>query len=233
MTKLKNSLGFSAVEALLILIIVGILGFTGWFVYHSQRAANKNYDSQPSTTQASTTKNSDAPSATNAKTKAMATWSEFSNTTVGLKFKYPSQWGQAKFEVMHPNPDELNPTFYKVSFDKRTYTYVTIKPKASVKDYDTTFANLKADNAKYASTRHIFTNQQAVVGAIVPDSGNQQAAIYAARSISLTKVDASDIVLFDAKSYDASCTQASYASSCYTPEELNNYQWFLEGASAL
>jgi len=232
MTKLKNSMGFSAVEVLLILVVIGILGFTGWFVYHSQKVANKDYSSE-SSVQTSTNQKSTTPSASNAKTKAMATWSDFSNTAIGLKFRYPSDWGQAKFETMNSAPSDTSGAFYKVSFDKRTHTYITVTPKAAVKDFSTTFANLKADNTKYASTRHVFVSEPTVVGDTVPSNGNQDAEIYAARSISLSKVDASDIVLLDAKKYDATCTQASYASSCYTTDELNNYQWLLEDAAAL
>jgi predicted negative regulator of RcsB-dependent stress response len=41
----KHEQGFSIVEALLILVIVGILGFVGWFVWHSQKATDKAYSS--------------------------------------------------------------------------------------------------------------------------------------------------------------------------------------------
>ena len=41
MKMLKNQTGFSVIEALLILVVVGILGFTGWFVYHSKQATDK------------------------------------------------------------------------------------------------------------------------------------------------------------------------------------------------
>lgn len=41
--------GFSAVEVLLIVVVTGILGFTGWYVYQSTKLANKNYASVPST----------------------------------------------------------------------------------------------------------------------------------------------------------------------------------------
>lgn len=34
--------GFAALEAVLILVIVAILGFTGWFVWHSKQAADKS-----------------------------------------------------------------------------------------------------------------------------------------------------------------------------------------------
>jgi Tfp pilus assembly protein PilV len=231
MTRHKNSLGFSAVEVLLVLVVIGILGFTGWFVYQSRQTANKDYTTQ-SSAQTPTAKKSTITPANDAKTKAMATWSDFSNTTVGLKFRYPSDWGQATFETMNSTPSDANGTFYKVSFGARMFTYLTVTPKAAVKDYSTTFTNLKDSNVKYASTRRVFVNQATIVGAVVPDGGNQQATIYAARAIALKKVDASDIQLFDAKYYDTSCTQSTYVS-CYTTDELNDYQWLLESVSTL
>jgi cytoskeletal protein RodZ len=39
----RRQQGFSIVEGLLILVIVGILGFTGWYVYHSQKNASNSY----------------------------------------------------------------------------------------------------------------------------------------------------------------------------------------------
>jgi hypothetical protein len=86
MTKLKNSMGFSAVEALLILIVVGILGFTGWFVYHSQKVANKNYSSQPSATQTPTTKKPTKP------TNQYAGWKTFCSSETNACFKYDPSW---------------------------------------------------------------------------------------------------------------------------------------------
>lgn len=228
MKKLNNQTGFSAVEALLILVIVGILGFTGWFVYHSQNVANKDYTSQASTSQTPTTKKSDTSS--NAKTKAMATWATFSDATVGLTFKYPSDWGQAKLQTMNATPSNTNNTFYKIAFDKSMY--LTVNPKASLQSDSTTFSSIKSDNSTFASSRHVFVNEASVVGYIVPSTGNQDAEIYAARAINLSKVDASDIALIDAHLYSGTCTQATYVN-CYTPSELSNYQWLLESVSAL
>lgn len=227
MTKLNNHSGFSVVEALLMLLIVGILGFVGWFVYHSQKVADKSYNAQSSAGQATTT-------ADNAKTEAMASWSTFNNETIGLTFKYPSDWGQAKFEVMHANPDESNPTFYKVSFDKRIYTYITVKPKAALKDFDSaTFNDFKTSVTAYPDRTHIFVSSKTVVGAIVPSVGNQDAEVSAARAIDLLKVDATYVQLFDAKKFDTTCTQTSYASACYATDELYDYQWLLESATSL
>lgn len=81
MTRFKNSQGFSAVEALLILVVVGILGFTGWFVYHSKQAADKSL----------TTTNSTVPTykkRTSTNTKATTTLSKQN----GYSFSYPSAW---------------------------------------------------------------------------------------------------------------------------------------------
>ena len=37
----KDSQGFAALEAILVIIILAIVGFTGWFVVHSQKATDK------------------------------------------------------------------------------------------------------------------------------------------------------------------------------------------------
>ena len=42
MKKILNSNGFSAVEALLILVALGLVGFTGYFVWHAKQDTDKN-----------------------------------------------------------------------------------------------------------------------------------------------------------------------------------------------
>jgi len=71
--KRTSQTGFSVVEALLILMIVGILSFTGWYVYHAKQAADKNYAATDS-----------APASSSAR----------ANNSAGLGFtvKYPSTW---------------------------------------------------------------------------------------------------------------------------------------------
>jgi len=64
MNKRYNNSGFSAVEALLILVVVGILGFTGWFVYHSKQAADKTLTNTNSTVPKYKKKASTQPSTT-------------------------------------------------------------------------------------------------------------------------------------------------------------------------
>ena len=46
----RNQQGLSTVEGLLILVIVVIVSFTGWYVYHSRHAANKSYSNSATST---------------------------------------------------------------------------------------------------------------------------------------------------------------------------------------
>jgi len=54
--KKSNQSGFAAVEAFLVVIILGIVGFTGWYVWHSKQATDKTLNnaakSAPATAQA-------------------------------------------------------------------------------------------------------------------------------------------------------------------------------------
>ncbi len=45
---MKRQAGFTALEGLLILVIVGIVGFTGWYVYQSRNKTNSLYNSSAS-----------------------------------------------------------------------------------------------------------------------------------------------------------------------------------------
>jgi len=91
MTRLRNSLGFSAVEALLILVVVGILGFSGWFVYHSQKVANKDYNYSSSAASKTATVN------------PYAGWKQYCSDAGSACFKYPATWSASTSESEDPN----------------------------------------------------------------------------------------------------------------------------------
>lgn len=71
--------GFGALEALLILVIVGILGFTGWYVYHARQNADRNLV-------AAGTSQAQAPAS------PYDGWKSFTLADEKLSFKYPSAW---------------------------------------------------------------------------------------------------------------------------------------------
>ncbi len=53
---MKNQRGFSAVEGLLILVIVGLIGFTGWYVWQAKSNTEKTLNQASSTSSSSVTK---------------------------------------------------------------------------------------------------------------------------------------------------------------------------------
>ena len=83
MKKLNNK-GFSAVETILVLVIVGLIGFVGWYVYNSKKEVkNTSNTQQPS----GVTK-----SVPNTKKDAPVTLKEYKNATYGFSFQYPENW---------------------------------------------------------------------------------------------------------------------------------------------
>jgi Tfp pilus assembly protein PilV len=80
----KNYFGFSAVEALIALLIVAALGLGGWYVWHHRhmgQTANRT-----TTTQSSINKSADS----------YAGWKTYKDTgyasASGINFKYPANW---------------------------------------------------------------------------------------------------------------------------------------------
>ena len=81
----SNQNGFAAVETVLVVIILGIVGFTGWFVLHSQKATDKTL---------ANTGNSSAPSQKNSTPTTASKQDSNKGYRVvkewGLRFKIPS-----------------------------------------------------------------------------------------------------------------------------------------------
>lgn len=80
---MRNFKGFSAIEGLLIIVIVGILGFTGWYVYNSKQNADK---SNTASTQVSSS------TATKAAADPYAGWKTYTSTYEKSSYRYPSDW---------------------------------------------------------------------------------------------------------------------------------------------
>ncbi|HSX30505.1 MAG TPA: hypothetical protein VLE99_01165 [Candidatus Saccharimonadales bacterium] len=85
--KNTDQTGFSIVEALLILVVVGILGFTGWYVYHAKQASDKTYSATSNSETSSTTKQAKALHGT--KTVSLdATYEKYTNYDTGVSLTY-------------------------------------------------------------------------------------------------------------------------------------------------
>lgn len=74
--------GFSVVETLLILVIIGLLGVSGYYVFNAKKNADKSLNNAASQEQklvSSSTKQG-----------------EYQNKDFGFKFEYPKEWGAVK-----------------------------------------------------------------------------------------------------------------------------------------
>jgi len=78
----KNQHGFSVIEALIIIVILAIIGFAGYFVYHGKQAADK--------TDNSTAKVSQTASSQTAEDSDMAQVTV--PASVNVLLKYPESW---------------------------------------------------------------------------------------------------------------------------------------------
>ena len=90
MMKIREDSGFSAIEALLIVTLLGIVGFTGWFVHNATNKANTSLD------KAASSKNAITKSVTQ-KTEPEVVipddWQWFTSADKTIKFPYPKTWG--------------------------------------------------------------------------------------------------------------------------------------------
>jgi prepilin-type N-terminal cleavage/methylation domain-containing protein len=85
----SNQKGFSVVEILIVIAVVGVLGAVGWLVYDRQK--NKADDKQVST-QTSQQEKQEEPKEETSTPNPYEGWKESSNEKWGFSFKYPAGW---------------------------------------------------------------------------------------------------------------------------------------------
>ena len=83
---MKKQFGFTALEGLLVLVIVGIVGFAGWYVYN---ANNKTQDSYANADNANT-------STVSAKKDPAKDWQTVTANDKSFSFKMPKEWVSLK-----------------------------------------------------------------------------------------------------------------------------------------
>lgn len=82
--------GFSLIEILLIVIIIALIVFLGWFVYHSKQTADKTLTSATAATSA--IKNGPKTSPTTSAVNPYAGWKTYTLPVEKLSLQYPSDW---------------------------------------------------------------------------------------------------------------------------------------------
>jgi len=80
--------GFTLIEALLVLVIVGMLGGTGWYVYRAHNNAQNSYANADNANLSTTIKKKKSPPPVQMK--------EYKDTNYGYSFEYPSSWTLSK-----------------------------------------------------------------------------------------------------------------------------------------
>lgn len=89
----KNQKGFSVVEGLLFLIIIGVLGFVGWYVWHSKNAADDNLKNAAST-------NIAAPTNKAAATQNSTPSEEYKMPEVKLQLSIPASLSNLQYTAV-------------------------------------------------------------------------------------------------------------------------------------
>lgn len=85
--------GFSVVEILIVIVVVGLLGAVGWLVYDRQ----KNKTSETSNTQVATQKE-ETPKQETKPMNLYEGWQSFNNSKLKFTFQHPSDWKADVFD---------------------------------------------------------------------------------------------------------------------------------------
>jgi hypothetical protein len=91
----KNQKGIGAVEILLILVIIGILSGTGWYVYNSNKKTNYLLNSAENTKilNPKSIKKNTENNRYSYKPIIPNGWKVYNNSEYGFSFAYPQEWG--------------------------------------------------------------------------------------------------------------------------------------------
>lgn len=98
-----NQKGFSVVEMLIVIVVIGLLGTVGWLVYDRQ-SSKTNKEQTVNTQTQSETSNKDTSKKEEVKpADESANWKEEKNVDFGFSYKYPSDNGWETFLIKADN----------------------------------------------------------------------------------------------------------------------------------
>lgn len=90
----KNQKGFSVIEVLVVIVVVGLLGAVGWLVY--DRQSSKSVDKP--VIQASTTQKQETSKQEEKTIDPFEGWQAFNNSKLKFTFQHPSDWESVVFD---------------------------------------------------------------------------------------------------------------------------------------
>lgn len=141
----KNEHGFGAVEVVMVLVIVALLGVVGWFVY--DRNHNKTTNTSTSTTPATKTTTPTTPKPVD----PYAGWKTYNDTKWNYQFKYPSDWIISSRDFVNGGFDTRDVTLKSPNYTSNTASViedVTAGAKITVEVNDTNMADFSATGLK-------------------------------------------------------------------------------------
>jgi hypothetical protein len=104
--KINKQHGFTVVEGLLILVIVGIIGGTGWCVMSANNKTNDTLNNSGLGTAVKATKKKQTTPAPVAQADPTAGWTAYSSKTGKYSLKYPSTWVRPANQQNCANDDD-------------------------------------------------------------------------------------------------------------------------------
>src|SRR4051812_48934824 len=85
--------GFSLIYVFLLLVTVGIIGGTGWYLYKTSNRFNKTADNATKDSSEQIQRPNDKTVSDIGPSKEQQVmWKAYQNTDYGFKFRYPSTW---------------------------------------------------------------------------------------------------------------------------------------------
>lgn len=118
-----NQKGFGALEVLVVILIVGLIGTLGWLLY--DRQVNKNSSQTIFETSKSKKEDGDKP----ATETLPAGYVSYKNSELGIKFNYPESWGSVDVSQQARNREEFEPIkTHFLSFSESSKFLIMISP---------------------------------------------------------------------------------------------------------
>ncbi len=111
----KNQSGIAPVVVVLLLVLVGIVGFAGWRVYDSQKKTNESLDRAASNIETITKQKNES--------KIPEGFVGYENKELGFKFAYPKEWGDISQKQFSKECLTSADTYTKVVGDKYDFYF--------------------------------------------------------------------------------------------------------------